>query len=641
MTPLIPRAVLFGNPERGPCSVSPCGRWLAFAAPRDGVMNLWVCERTQGLVQARPITNDRLRGIDNFSWAFDGVHLVYSQDSNGDENFHLYAVPAAGGDARDLTPFPGSRGMLQSLSRKKPGAALVSINQRDPRFADLYQVELSSGELTLVQQNPGFGGFLTDEQFGVRLAQAPQTDGSQLLLLADGQDWKPFQHIPALDASTTKPLHLHSNGHTLYMLDSRGRDTAALVSFELTSEAGGAATVLAQHARADVLGVWSDLHSKEPLAWVTVVERREIHVLSEAIAQDVLHLDSLGLGEWSVGSRSDDEQWWILLVSSDTVPGSAYLYDRPNQQLHKLYDMQPRLATAPLARMQHTTLRSRDGLDLVSYLTLPVHADRTDAALSSHQALPLVLLVHGGPWTRDSWGYNGRHQWLANRGYAVLSVNFRASTGLGKRFTNAGDLEWGAKMDDDLCDAVDWAIAQGIADPHCVCIMGGSYGGYATLWGMATHPGRYACGVDIVGPSNLETLVASIPPQWEAARSTLHRQIGDPTTPEGLALLKDRSPVHRAQQIKKPLLIGQGAHDPRVKQAESDQMVAAMKAKGIPVTYVLFPDEGHGFHRPTNSIYFNAIVEQFLARYLGGRSEPLRAEEVEGHSGQILENSML
>jgi dipeptidyl aminopeptidase/acylaminoacyl peptidase len=269
---------------------------------------------------------------------------------------------------------------------------------------------------------------------------------------------------------------------------------------------------------------------------------------------------------------------------------------------------------------------------MVCYLTLPVHADVPDQAWVSRHPVPLVLLVHGGPWARDEWGYDAEHQWLANRGYAVLSVNFRGSTGFGKRFVNAGDLQWGARMDDDLVDAVDHVIRLGIADPARVAIMGASYGGYAALWALTEHPQRYACGVDIVGPSNLETLLASMPPHWESARAMLYRQVGDPGSPQGLQLLRERSPLHRAQRIRRPLLIGQGANDPRVKQAEADQMAAAMSANGIPVTYALYPDEGHGFVRPANRIAFNVIVERFLARHLGGRFEPSRPEEIEGHT---------
>jgi len=642
-TALVPRARLFGNPERGGCQISPCGRWLAFIAPVEGVMNLWVCERGSdlqaSLSAARPITDDRGRGIYVFSWAFDGIHLLYLQDKGGDEDTHVYAVPAAGGAARDLTPFERTRATVQGLSRKHPGTVLVSMNRRDARYGDVYRLELASGELKLVIENPGFFGFMTDDDFNVRLAIAPHDDGGKMLLTRDGEAWKPWRHIAVEDTSNTWPQELNADGRMLYMFDSRGRDTAALMSYDLrgSSEEG---TLIAEHRGADVSDVWTDLETHAPLAWTATVERREVHVLDDRIREDVAFLNARGLGEWGLASRTTDDCHWIVVTSTDVSPSTFYFFDRPLKNLVKLYDARPELRDAPLARMQHTTISSRDGLRMVTYLTLPIHTDRLDRPLASSEPLPLVLLVHGGPQMRDWWGYNPMHQWLANRGYAVLSVNYRASMGFGKAFVAAGDGQWGAKMDDDLVDAVRWAIDRGIADPKRICIMGGSYGGYATLWSMTANPELYACGVDIVGPSNLETLAASIPPYWAAAKGQFYRMIGNGETPEGRALMRERSPVHRAGLIQRPLLIGQGANDPRVKQAESDQMVAAMKANGVPVTYVLFPDEGHGFHRPANNIWFNALTERFLEKYLGGRSEPLSDGEVEGNTAVLVEDSI-
>jgi dipeptidyl aminopeptidase/acylaminoacyl peptidase len=635
-TTLIARAILFGNPERGMCRISPNGEWLAFAAPRDGVMNLWLCPRDD-LNAARPITNDRKRGVSSLTWAFDGEHVLYAQDEGGDENFHLLAVSIKSGVTRDLTPFPGARGMLHAVNRQHRNEVLISLNQRDPRFADIYRLNLTTGESILLQQNPGFVGFVTDDDFNVRIAMSPQHDGSMAVLKPNGaNDWKPWLHVPASDAMTTHMMFVDADARTLYAMDSRDRNTAALVAFDLLSDQP-VARIIAEDARADVSDLLEHANTHAPLAYGVNVERREFHVINESIRDDVSDLNARGLGEWRLSSRTEDDRTWTVNFSSDVNPGSNYLYQRESRKLTKLYDCYPVLADLPLARMQHTTLTSRDGLSMVSYLTLPVHADVRKEALTSSEPLPLVLLVHGGPWARDEYGYNSYHQWLANRGYAVLSVNFRASTGFGKSFINAGDGQWGAKMDDDLCDAVDWAIARGIADPKRIGIMGGSYGGYATLWGLSAHADRYACGVDIVGPSNLETLLASTPPHWEAMRATLYRQLGNPETPAGLALLRDRSPLHRAANIRKPLLIGQGANDQRVKQAEADQMVAAMKTNNIPVTYVLYPDEGHGFQRPANRISFNAMTEQFLAKYLGGRCEATTASAIEGNTAVVVE----
>jgi dipeptidyl aminopeptidase/acylaminoacyl peptidase len=381
-----------------------------------------------------------------------------------------------------------------------------------------------------------------------------------------------------------------------------------------------------------------DVRTKAPLAYSVNYERNRYFALDAAVQADLDVLDGAGIGDWEVQSRTDDDRVWVIGTDADTAPAAAYLYDRDTRTLEKLYDSRPDLAAAPLAAMHPVVIDARDGLKLVCYLTLPKGSDAATPGRPA-QALPMVLFVHGGPWARDSFGYNSYHQWMANRGYAVLSVNYRASTGFGKAFLNAGDKEWGGKMDDDLLDAVDWAIGAGIADAEWIAIMGGSYGGYATLASLTRNPTKYACGVDIVGPSNLETFSSSIPPYWETARAMVVKMIGDSATEDGLALMRERSPVNHADQLSCPLLIGQGANDARVKQAESDQMVAALKAKGIPVTYVLFPDEGHGFARPENNIAFNAITEQFLAAHLGGRAEPIGGEELSRSTAQILEGA--
>ena len=430
------------------------------------------------------------------------------------------------------------------------------------------------------------------------------------------------------------PSGLNRAATALFLRDSRERDMAALVRLDLDT---GEARVLAADPRADIGASLSDAHTGELLACTVTVERTEYVAIDPRVQPDLDFLTAQGIGDWAVQSRTEDDRTWIVGAASDTVPASAYRYDRPARTLTKLYDARPELAHARLAPMRAVTLRSRDGLDLVSYLTLPgeVEGERPLAPR------PMVLLVHGGPSARDGFGFNPYHQWLANRGYAVLSVNFRGSTGFGKGFVNAGDGEWGRRMDDDLLDAVSWAVAEGVADPARVAIMGTSYGGYAVLAGMTRSPEVYACGVDIVGPSNLQTLIATIPPYWEAIRAQLTRAVGDPATPAGLALMRERSPVNQASRIRRPLLIAQGANDLRVKQAESDQMVAAMKASGVPVAYVLFPDEGHGFARPENNLAFNAVAEAFLARHLGGRAEPLAPGEVEASTMQVLEGGKM
>ena len=630
---LIPRAHLFGNPTKTYGQISPDGRFVAWMAPVAGVLNVWVGP-TEAPEGARPVTDDKKRGIRFYRWTYDGKHLLYIQDVDGDENFHIYAVDPDERATRDLTPFDGVQARISGFSRKIRDRVLISLNRRDRRFHDLYTVEIATARLAMVEENPGLAGFYTDDHFVARLAEKFNPDGTREVLhkSADGS-WGPWISFSPEDARTSGPQHLDADGKAVFFSDSRGRDTAALTRIDLAT---GKTNIMAAHERADIGGTVDDIETHEPVAYTVTVERTEYFALDPRVQADLDFLSAQGIGDWDLNSRTEDDRFWLVAGSSDVRPGVGFLYDRHMRTIRELYRSRPELADAPLVRMHPKTIRSRDGLDLVCYLSLPQGADRTEPGVPD-QPQPMVLVVHGGPWGRDMFGYHSWHQWLANRGYAVLSVNFRGSTGFGKAFVNAGDHEWGRKMDDDLLDAVAWAIASGIADPRRVAIMGGSYGGYATLVGVTRNPELYACGIDVVGPSNLETLLRTIPPYWEAIRSELYRAIGDPDTPEGLRLAHERSPLFHAERIKRPLLIAQGANDPRVKQAESDQMVAAMTARGVPVTYVLFPDEGHGFARPGNNIAFVAIAESFLARHLGGRAEPVTPEEMRGANLRVME----
>jgi dipeptidyl aminopeptidase/acylaminoacyl peptidase len=355
-------------------------------------------------------------------------------------------------------------------------------------------------------------------------------------------------------------------------------------------------------------------------------------VLDSDIVGDIAHLQAVADGDFDVLARTLDDTQWIVAYTIDNGPVHYYLYRRPTKHATFLFTNRQALEGLPLAKMHSAVIPARDGLNLVSYYTLPIGSEanggelvrpRPEAGALRARPLATVLLVHGGPWGRDEWGYDTIHQWLANRGYAVLTVNSRGSTGFGKAFVNAGNLEWGARMQDDLLDAVQWAIDAGIADPQRIAIMGGSYGGYATLAGLTFTPETFACGVDIVGPSNLVTLLETVPPYWEPIIKMFTTRVGDHRTEEGRAFLRSRSPLTYVDNIQRPLLIGQGANDPRVKQAESDQIVQAMQAKQIPVTYVLYPDEGHGFARPENNLSFFAVAEAFLAQHLEERFEPI------------------
>jgi dipeptidyl aminopeptidase/acylaminoacyl peptidase len=624
--PVIPRAHLFGNPSKASTQISPDGRLLSWLAPMDGVLNVWVAP-VEALHEAQPVTNDRNRGIRMHRWTYDGRHLVYMQDRDGDENFHIHAVEPVSRVSRDLTPFDGVTAGISGMSRIIRDRILVSLNRRDPRFHDLHSVDLETGEIALVEENPGFAFFVTDQHYTAHLAVRISSEGSREILNRAGGIWTPWITFAPEDARVSFPSHLDASANALFLRDSRDRDTAALTRIVLAT---GETTRVAAHDRADIGGVLHDQDTFEPLAYGVMTERLHYFALDARIQGDLDFLQSGDIGNWHLQSRTDDDNIWIVGATSDTRPGISYLYDRPSKSLRKLHHSRPELADAPLASMRPVTIGSRDGLDLVSYLTLPKESPEGVPQ-------PMVLLVHGGPWGRDAFGFHPEHQWLANRGYAVLSVNFRGSTGFGKAFVNAGDREWGRRMDDDLLDAVARAIDRKIADPKRIAIMGASYGGYATLVGLTRNPEVYACGIDIVGPSNLETLMRTVPPYWESFRVQLHKAIGDPDTEEGLRLARERSPLFYADRISKPLLIAQGANDPRVKQAESDQMVAALTKKGIPVAYLLYPDEGHGFARPANNIAFYALAEAFLARHLGGRSEPVLAEDLKGSSVLIKE----
>jgi dipeptidyl aminopeptidase/acylaminoacyl peptidase len=619
--PLIERTALFGNPSRVAGKLSPDGKWLAWIAPRDGVLNVWVAPAGQP-GQAKALTAEKQRPIREYFWAPDSSSVLYVNDRGGDENFLLYKVGVQGGEPQPLTPFQKTRVEIVGTSVHVKDRILIGVNNRDARWHDVYSVDLKSGKLTEVFENKGgYAGFLADEGLVLRVATKARPDGGMdYYRIEQGKvAAEPFVSVGLDDSLTTQPIGFTADGGTLYWLDSRGRDTAALIAQDVAS---GKTTVLAQDAKADIDNALVDPATGKVQAYSVQYLKPEWVALDPAVKDDLAFLVQQLKGNVRIGSRTDADDFWTVTVDPVVKPSATYLYDRKAKKLSQLFVSRPELEKATLAPMYPEEIRTRDGLTEVSYLTLPAGSDKAHPGRPD-KPLPMVLFVHGGPWGRDVYGYNGYHQWLANRGYAVLSVNYRGSTGFGKKYIAAGDLEWGRKMHDDLIDAVQWAVKNRITEADKVAIMGGSYGGYATLAGLTFTPEAFACGVDIVGPSNLATLLKTIPPYWEAGKAQFYKRMGDPTTEEGRKLLHDRSPLFKADAIKRPLLIGQGANDPRVNQAESDQIVKAMAAKNIPVTYVLFPDEGHGFARPENSIAFNAVAEQFLGKCLSGRVEPI------------------
>jgi dipeptidyl aminopeptidase/acylaminoacyl peptidase len=628
-TPLIPRQVLFGNPDRASVRLSPDGAHLSWVAEHEGAMNVWVAPR-EDLGKARAITSVPGRGVRTYSWAFDDATILYGRDKDGDENFHIHAVDVTTGESRDLTPIDGVAARIAGASERFPHEILVALNDRVPMLHDLYRVDLRTGERTLLEQNGGSLGYLVDDDFVVRFDVRMNPDGGMTYRKKTPDGWEPYLEIPMEDALTSRPLGFDRTGTKAYLLDSTDRDTAALVLMDLETRAK---EVIGADPRADVSDAMIHPTEKRVQAWSATYERTAWTVVDPAVKPHFDVLAKLADADFEIVSRTLDDRWWIVVHLPDDGPVRYHLYDTQAKAATFLFTNQSDLEGQPLTKMHPVVIPSRDGLSLVSYLSLPPWTD-PDHDGRPDRALPMVLDVHGGPWARDEWGYNAVHQWYANRGYAVLSVNFRGSTGFGKAFINASNLEWGRKMHDDLLDAVQWAVKQGIADEARVAIAGGSYGGYATLVGLAMTPEVFACGVDTVGPSSLVTLIESVPPYWKPMLQMFTRRVGDPSTEEGRAFLLERSPLTHVDAIRRPLLIGQGANDPRVKQAEADQIVAAMEAKRIPVTYVLYPDEGHGFARPENRLAFFAIAENFLQPILGGRAEPY-GDVFEGSSADV------
>lgn len=618
LPPLISREILFGNPERARPQLSPDGKYLAFIAPdAKNVLQVWL--RVVGQTEEQQITADKTRGIRTYFWTFDGDHLIYMQDADGDENFHCYSVNIHTSIVRDLTPFQGVKAEPIELDPDHPDEILIGMNLNDPQIFDVYRVNLKNGAVEFDTANPGnIVSWLADPQFKIRVAVAATPDGGSDLLYrsADDQEWEVLRHWGADDEGY--PVSFSADSKTLYVVGSHDVNAQRLLALDLATRQE---TVIAEDPQYDVGGVVVHPTNYKLQAVAFYRDKLNWQILDDSIAADFEALAQVRPGEFGVGSRTLADDRWLVAYTTDNGPVYYYAYDRDSKTSTLLFSNQPALEQVSLAPMQPVSYAARDGLTIHGYLTTPVGVPAEN--------LPAVLLVHGGPWARDTWGYDPEAQWLANRGYAVLQVNFRGSTGYGKAFLNAGNREWAAKMHDDLLDAVDWLAQQGIADRSKVAIMGGSYGGYATLVGLTFTPEVFAAGVDIVGPSSIMTLLQSIPPYWEPIKAQMYHRIGNLETEE--EFLKSRSPLFFIDRIQKPLLIGQGANDPRVKQPESDQIVEAMRKAGKPVEYVLYPDEGHGFARPENRLHFYAVAEEFLAKYLGGRCEPMT--DIPGHTG--------
>jgi len=610
--PLVPREVFFGNPDISWARLSWDGAWLAYIAPVDGVRNLWVAPLND-LAAARPVTRATDRPIGNFfQWAFTNRHIVFFQDRDGDENWRASSVDVADGAVVPLTPARGVRAFVQEVSHRFPREMLVSHNARDKRFFDIHRVDLVTGRSTLVFENHLFAWIMTDSAFRVRLGLRFLADGSvEALAWRPSGAWVQFLTIPVGDIDTTRLRDVSEDGRTLYLFDSRGRDKAAFVALDLATRR---ARVLARDGDADLKNLVLHPLTRRPLAVGGMAARARWQAVDPGFAPDLERLRAAVPGDIDFGSVSADARKLLVYVEHDDASPEYLFYDRTAGRLRPLFPVRKQLAGVPLRPLEPVTIPARDGLRLPGYLTLPAPGARNS---------PMVLTIHGGPYYRDEWGFNSTHQWLANRGYAVLSVNYRGSTGFGKAFVTAADREWGGKMHDDLIDAVHWAVGHGLADPARVGFYGASYGGYSALTAATRTPETFACIVDIFGIANLLTFMAAIPPYWQTWFSVWKQRVGDPGTEAGRAFLRERSPLTHIDRAFRPILIVQGLEDVRVTRAESEQMVAALRRRNVPVTYITFPDEGHGFARPENHIAFRAVTEAFLARHLGGAAEPI------------------
>jgi len=619
-TEVIPRDVLFDNPEYASPMLSPDGKLLAYLRPdADGVLNVWC--RTVGGSDDRVVTADKYRGIRQAFWAEDSTTLLFMQDDAGDENFHLFAIDATqpSAVARDLTPFPGAKAQNVVTNKRFPDTVLVGVNKRNPAMFDMYRCSLATGELTLDTENPGdvLGWGTEDESFEVREAVVMNQADSSTTVKVRGsasEEWRELIHFPYGEEGNM--IDFSQDGKSALVLSSLGRETTALQRLDVAT--GKVLETIAASDKCNCGGILLDDDSKEVRVVSFNYARTERTWFDKELEADFNKLQEAAPtgAEVTLASKSRDESLWVVSYRRDDGPTEYVTYEKATGTIKPLFVSAPALLPYTFARMEDVRIKARDGLELVAYLT------RSD----DEKPTPLVLLVHGGPWARDFWGFNAAAQWMANRGYAVLQVNYRGSSGYSKSFLHKGDKQWGVgSMQHDLSDAVKWAVEQGIALEDKVCIYGGSYGGYACLAGLTFTPELYACGVDIVGPSNIKTLLDSIPPYWGPLRNDMLLKIGD--VDEDTAFNEKISPLFHVDSIRAPLLIGQGANDPRVKQAEADQIAFSMDAKGIPVEYVLYPDEGHGFARPANRIDFNGRVEAFLEEHLGGRAEPFEKPE--------------
>ena len=629
LPPLIDRELFFGDPEISSSQISPDGKFISFIKPFKGTRNIWVKRTDEPFDKAKPITADTQRPIPSYFWSRDGKYILFVQDKGGDENYLVYAVnpadaPAAGQEvpvARNLTDLKGVRAMIVGVPRSDPDAIYVGINDRDKAWHDLYKVKISTGEKTLVRENKDrIVGWTFDLKDQLRLATRVADNGDTEVLRLDEKGFTKVYSCNVFESCG--PVQYHKDGQRVYFITNKGADID-LTRLTLFNPTTGKEEQVESDPlkRADLSDISFSEVTDELIQTTYEDDRNRIYWKDKAYEADYKLVQSKLPGkEIGFGSSTKDEQVFLLTAFSDTDPGERYLFDRRTKKLTLQYRSREKLNRDHLASTKSVRYKSSDGMEIPAYLTLPKGVPAKN--------LPVIINPHGGPWARDSWGYNTFAQFFANRGYAVLQPNFRGSTGYGKKFIDAGNKQWGDKMQDDITWGAKYLIAEGIADPKRIGIMGGSYGGYATLAGVTFTPDLYAAAVDYVGPSSLITRLENIPPYWEAGRQLFYQRMGDPTTPEGKAQLERQSPINHATKIKTPLLVVQGQNDPRVTKREADAIVIALRDRGFPVEYINAPDEGHGFARPVNNMAMIATTEKFLAKFLGGRFQEDMKPEV-------------
>jgi dipeptidyl aminopeptidase/acylaminoacyl peptidase len=616
MVELIPRRVIFGNPGIYNVNFSPNGRYIAYLASKDGVLNICMSE-INNLEKVRILTFEKKRGIQNFSWAYTNEDILFMKDNYGDENWRVYVVNINTLEVRDLTPGKDIQNIIKKLSPNFPEDVLIERKSHEGHA--LYCLNIKTGKTEMVFDNTrNFGRLIVDQDFNVKLGINYYSDGGAGIFQNENGHFELFLNLDAEDAIATRPICFDHKGRYLFLYDSRGRDAVCLSRIDLQTKE---LRVLAQHEKSDIIDTVIHPITKHIQVALYYIDRIKYIFIDDEIDRHFQFLQNKLDGDLNISNRSIDDKKWIIYNSKDNSPPHYYYYNTENQEIKYLFSISKELEDKPLTSMHSVTIKSRDGLELQCYYSLPLESDPENSGKPG-EPLPTVLFVHGGPWAREYWGCNAFHQWLCNRGYVVLSVNFRGSTGFGKKFLNAGNLQWSGKMQDDLIDAINWAIQERISREDSIAIMGQSYGGYASLVGLSFTPEIFACGIDMFGPTDLITFMESVHETMGTYALIYRKRVGDHTTPGSRKKLAESSPINKVHDIVKPLLVGQGANDPRVKIEQSNKLVRALEKRNVSVYYVIYHDEGHGFSKQENRVAFYAVAEAFLAKYLGGKLEP-------------------